>query len=236
MKTDMVEQNDKVTKPKGKSALKSKTIRKIVVILVLFLISSTCIIMQSFNSASINISAHFSSVIEGKNPDGSPFDINEVLSDEVLERASEKLGGKVDVKTLRKHLSISDNTSSVDLSGLKQKIVDGKGEMEDYTSDSTKKAPWQKHATKIKFTNINNGVTSIGNYAFSDCSKIISVVMPKIEKIGEGAFSRYSTLGGAPIFTEVTLPETLTQVGDGAFLGCEKLSTITIPESVSINR
>lgn len=79
--------------------------------------------------------------------------------------------------------------------------------------------------------NLNNCI-EIGNYAFSDCSKVISVIMPKVEKIGEGAFSRYSTFGGAPIFTEVTLPETLTQVGDGAFLGCEKLSTITIPESV----
>ena len=48
-----------------------------------------------------------------------------MLSDAVLEIASEKLGGKVDVKTLRKHMSISDNTSSVDLSGLKQKIIDG---------------------------------------------------------------------------------------------------------------
>ena len=41
--------------------------------------------------------------------------------------------------------------------------ISGKGEMEDYTSDSTKKAPWHKPATKIKFTNMNNGVTSIGN-------------------------------------------------------------------------
>ena len=73
----------------------------------------------------------------------------------------------------------------------------------------------------------------IGNYAFSDCSKIVSVLIPKIEKIGEGAFSRYSTFGGAPIFTQVVLPDTLTFIGDGAFLGCEKLSEITIPETVS---
>ena len=126
MKTYMIEKLDEFTIPKVKNVFKSKTSRKIIaILLVVFLISSICIISQSFNSASINISAHFSSVTEGKNPDGSPFDINEVLSDEVLERASEKLGGKVDVKTLRKHLSISDNTSSVDLSGLKQKIVDG---------------------------------------------------------------------------------------------------------------
>ena len=75
--------------------------------------------------------------------------------------------------------------------------------------------------------------TEVGNYAFSDCSKIVSLLIPKIEKIGEGAFSRYSTYGGAPIFTYVALPNTLTYIGDGAFLGCEKLSEITIPSSVS---
>lgn len=75
--------------------------------------------------------------------------------------------------------------------------------------------------------------TEIGNYAFSDCSKVVSVLMPKVESIGEGAFSRYSTLGGAPIFTYVTLPNTLTHLGDGAFLGCEKLSEITIPSSLT---
>ena len=96
------------------------------------------------------------------------------------------------------------------------------------------KIPEECFYSCIELLRVNlNNCTEIGNYAFSDCSKIISVVMPKIEKIGEGAFSRYSTYGGAPIFTEVVLPNTLTYIGDGAFLGCEKLSTITIPESVS---
>ena len=112
MKTDMVEKFDEFTIPKVKKILKSNLNRKIIaIILVLFLISLICTIFQSFNSSSVNISVHFSSVTEGKNPDGSPFNINDVLSDEVLERASEKLGGKVDVKTLRKHISISDNAS-----------------------------------------------------------------------------------------------------------------------------
>ena len=126
MKTDMVEKIDEFTISKVKNVIKSETSRKIIaIVLVVFLISSICTLSRSFNSASINISAHFSSVTEGKNPDGSPFDICEVLSDEVLKRASERLDGKVDVKTLRKHLSISDNTSATDLSKLKQKIVDG---------------------------------------------------------------------------------------------------------------
>lgn len=126
MKTDIVEIVDETTIPTKENASKLKESRKLVaIVLALFLISSICIISQSFNSASINISAYFSSVTEGKNPDGSTFDINEALNDEVLENASKKLGGKVDAKTLRKHLSIYDNTSSVDISELNQKIVDG---------------------------------------------------------------------------------------------------------------
>ena len=77
MKTDIIEKVDELITPKVENLLKSKT-KIISIILVLFLISAISIILKSFNSASVNISAHFSSVTEGKNPDGSPFDINEV--------------------------------------------------------------------------------------------------------------------------------------------------------------
>ncbi|MBR2892056.1 MAG: leucine-rich repeat protein [Bacilli bacterium] len=73
----------------------------------------------------------------------------------------------------------------------------------------------------------------IGNYAFADCSKLYSINIPKVEIIGEGAFSRYSTYAGAPIFSSITLPDTLVTINDGAFLGCESLTEIVIPESVT---
>ena len=181
MKTDMVEKLDKIAIPKEKSILKSKTSRKIVtVILVMFLISSICIILQSFNSASINISAHFSSVTEGKNPDGSPFDVNEVLCDEVLERASEKLAGKVDAKTLRKHLSISDNTSSVDLSGLKQKIVDGSTDYSYYPNVYT-----------LTYSIISDDIKRDGILA-STGAVFKQIVMPDKKKILNSVAESYS--------------------------------------------
>ena len=79
-------------------------------------------------------------------------------------------------------------------------------------------------------TNVKN----IGDYAFSDCVKLLYVTLPVVENIGAGAFSRTSTYaGGGAIFTELLLPNTLKTIGDGAFLGCEKLVEIEIPSSVT---
>lgn len=126
MNTDVLEKNGKNTAPKQTGSPKAKSKGKFVAwVVVLFLIAALCVIVQSFNSSFIKISANFSSVTDGKNPDGSPFDINEVLSDEVLESASQKLEGKVDIATLKKHLSVHDNTSESDNLKLREKIVDG---------------------------------------------------------------------------------------------------------------
>ena len=80
---------------------------------------------------------------------------------------------------------------------------------------------------------ILTNATVIGDYAFADCSKLYSISIPNVQEIGEGAFSRYSTYGGAPIFSSISLPDTLTTIKDGAFLGCESLLEIVIPESVT---
>lgn len=72
-------------------------------------------------------------------------------------------------------------------------------------------------------------VKKIGAYAFADCSALIRLDIPVVEEIGIGAFSRYDTNGGAPIFSGTgdsqvfILPATLRVLGDGAFLGCEGL-------------
>ena len=75
-------------------------------------------------------------------------------------------------------------------------------------------------------------VTEVGDHAFADCSSITAVIMPKVEKIGESAFGRYSQSGSAPVIQAINLPETLVSLGDGAFLGCEYLEEITIPSSL----
>ena len=83
----------------------------------------------------------------------------------------------------------------------------------------------------LKIANLVN-VEYIGDYAFADCSSLNYLNVPKVIKIGEGAFSKYDTNAGAPQISDFTLPDTLTYVGDGAFLGCEGIVDIVFPESV----
>ena len=71
-------------------------------------------------------------------------------------------------------------------------------------------------------------VTSIGEYAFEDCSSLVSVTIPEgVTSIGEYAFEDCSSLAS------VTIPESVTSIGDRAFWNCSSLASVTIPESVT---
>ena len=69
---------------------------------------------------------------------------------------------------------------------------------------------------------IPDSVTSIGNYAFSWCSGLTSVDIPDgVTSIGYYAF------GGCSSLTEVTIPDSVTSIGGYAFGGCTKLTNVT---------
>ena len=97
---------------------------------------------------------------------------------------------------------------------------------------------------------IPEGVTSIGNYAFSDYDGLVSVSIPdSVTTIGEQAFYNCRNLAAMIIgdgvtsigyrafssclkLTEVTIPESATEIGERAFSGCTTLTEVTIPGSV----
>ena len=75
---------------------------------------------------------------------------------------------------------------------------------------------------------IPEGVTSIGNGAFLNCSSLTSITIPEgVTSIGDNAFEYCSSL------TSITIPEGVTSIESGAFYGCSSLSSTTIPEGVT---
>ena len=77
-------------------------------------------------------------------------------------------------------------------------------------------------------TVIITNVESIGDYAFYDCSSLVSITVPdSVTSIGERAFYGCSSLAS------ITIPENVTSIGDYAFYNCRSLTSITIPDSVT---
>ena len=103
--------------------------------------------------------------------------------------------------------------------------ISGTGAMADYYSNS---APWRSFRSQIKTVIMENGVTSIGNNAFYDCTSLTSVTIPSsVTSIGEYAFYNCSSL------TSVTIPNGVTSIGYRAFDNCTSLTSVTIPNSVT---
>ena len=81
---------------------------------------------------------------------------------------------------------------------------------------------------EIRTLVIPDTVTSIGNYAFRDCSGLTSVIIPdSVTNIGLQAFSGCSGL------TSMTIPDSVTSIGGAAFSGCSGLTSVTIPDGVT---
>ena len=80
----------------------------------------------------------------------------------------------------------------------------------------------------VTYNGVAYSVTSIGDWAFLDCSSLTSITIPEgVTSIGWNAFSGCSSL------TAITIPEGVTSIGDYAFAGCSSLTSITIPEGVT---
>ena len=75
---------------------------------------------------------------------------------------------------------------------------------------------------------IPNSVTSIGDYAFYDCSSLTSVVIPdSVTSIGDYAFAFCYSL------TSVVIPDSVTTIGEDAFASCDSLTSVVIGNSVT---
>ncbi|MDO5139019.1 MAG: leucine-rich repeat protein, partial [Oscillospiraceae bacterium] len=123
----------------------------------------------------------------------------------------------------------------------------GTGNMKDYSSGT---APWASFSGQIQAVAIENGISSIGAYAFYGCSLLTRAdIAESVVKIGNDAFSNCSSLAKALIpssvksigsyafsncnsLAYVTIPGGVTKIEGGTFKGCAKLTGITIPVGV----
>lgn len=103
----------------------------------------------------------------------------------------------------------------------------------------------------VKDGDMEYSVTSIGMFAFSECSELTSVTIPEsVTSIGDYAFywcsdltsvtigNSVSSIGNSAFYqcsnlTSVAIPGTVTSIGGSAFYQCSSLTSVTIPGSVS---
>lgn len=104
---------------------KAKYGYSLICLIIVAVVAAVNVIALNINSAYIYVSVFFSDITYGYNPDGSPFDIYELMSDEVLKSACDKLDNKTDPQTLKKHLSVSGITTDTIFNTLKQNVLDG---------------------------------------------------------------------------------------------------------------
>lgn len=82
--------------------------------------------------------------------------------------------------------------------------------------------------TEITSLMIPEGVTSVGDLAFYNCSSLTGVTIPNsVTTIGRSAFVNCSSL------TEVTIPNGVTEICDWVFSGCSELTEVTIGSGVT---
>ena len=104
--------------------------------------------------------------------------------------------------------------------------ISGTGAMKNYIYGNNK-SPARLNLSVTSIV-IEEGVTSVGDYAFENCDNLTSITIPgNVESIGESAFYSCDNL------TDVTLQDGVKSIGDAAFIWCNNLTNIVLPNSIT---
>lgn len=105
----------------------------------------------------------------------------------------------------------------------------GNGAMSDYNVvGSTNRAPYYIYHSYITSVILDEGVTSIGKWAFYGLENLEEVILPNsLTSIGIQGFC------GCTKLQTVVLPQNLTTIKQAAFSNCTSLKNVTIPKAVT---
>lgn len=164
---------------------------------------------------------------------------SEETAEEATEESTEETGNEAAEEATEEAPASLDGASTKATSGscgdnltwtLKAGVltISGTGTMTDYSPLSdTPAAPWNSSKASIRTVEIGDGVTSIGAYAFRDCTALWRVTLPDgITRIGDQAFQNCNAL------KSIDIPDSLTSLGDAVFYNCTSLTSVTIPGGV----
>ena len=124
--------------------------------------------------------------------------------------------------------------------------ISGTGNMFDFYQGGTN---WESIKDEVTAIVIENGVTSVGNYAFYGFTSLTSVTMPAgIKKIGNYSFGNCYSLSSVTVpasvisiddcafydsgLSEITFAGSVKSIGHSAFAYCDALETVELPDGL----
>lgn len=103
--------------------------------------------------------------------------------------------------------------------------IRGTGDMYDYenTYEPLNPSPWKGESYSIKYVIIDDGVTSIGNDSFFECSSLCHIYIPNtVTSIGDYALAHCRSLHS------IVIPKSVNSLGEGVFVSKYTGSSLTI--------
>ncbi len=130
-----------------------------------------------------------------------------------------------------KKLTVDGTKGYDDFSAFKieELIITGDGKMiQGDNSDGDRPYAWTASKDSIKKVIIKDGVTDIGNNAFSNMKNLTSVEIPtSVTAIG------YTVFSGCTNLKTIEIPESVVTIGSYAFQSCTNIMSITISNNVT---
>ncbi|MBQ3517715.1 MAG: leucine-rich repeat protein [Clostridia bacterium] len=131
--------------------------------------------------------------------------------------------------------------------------ISGTGDMYAYELSADYYPPWYDYCDSIATVVLEAEITSIGDYAFYDCTSLKEVSIPdSVTSVGWATFSGCTSLTSVTFgensqmatineyafydctsLTSIAVPEGVTKIEENTFYNCDSLKSINIPSSVT---